>query len=125
MIQVIHLINGETIIGDVEGDVSEFYNIYDPFLMEKVDDDIMGKGLKMNYLLTFSEQNYVIIKNSSVLYSYTPSKNMTDYYKKLVEYKEEYNPEEMIEKTIEDMEDMDRHYRELISRRFRGDDDLN
>jgi hypothetical protein len=50
---------------------------------------------------------------------------MTDYYKKLVEYKEEYNPEEMIEKTIEDMEDMDRHYRELISRRFRGDDDLN
>lgn len=125
MIYVLHLINGETIIGEVEGDFSEYYNIYEPFLIERVDDDIMGKGLKINYLLTFSEQNCITIKNNSVLYSYIPSKNMTEYYKKLVEYKNEQSPEEMIEKTIKDMEDMDRQYRELISRKIRRNEDLN
>lgn len=126
MIQVIHLINGETIIGDVEGDVSEFYNVYDPFSIERVEDDNhYGTGLKMNYLLTFSAQNYVIIKNSGVLYSYKPSENMQNYYEKLVQYKNEENPEDMLEKTIKDMEDMDKHYRKLVSRRIRGDDDLN
>ena len=125
MIQIVKLINGEEIIGDVEGDFSEFYNIFEPFNITYVDEEKYGVGVKLDYILAFSQNNCVTIKNNSVLYSYIPSKNMTEYYKKLVEYKNEQSPEEMIEKTIKDMEDMDRQYRELISRKIRRNEDLN
>ena len=125
MIRIVKLINGETIIGEVDGDFSEFYNIYDPFVMTYVDDSIHGNGFKLNYLLEFSEKNYVTIRNSMVIYDYIPSKAVHEYYIKLVEYKNENDPSEMIQKTIEEMEDMDTHWRKLLSRRIRGDEDLN
>lgn len=117
--------NGETIIGEVDGDFSEFYNIYDPFVMVYVNDNMYGNGFKLNYLLEFSEKNYVTIRNSMVIYDYIPSKSVHEYYIKLVKYKNENDPSEMIQKTIEEMEDMDTHWRKLLSRRIRGDEDLN
>lgn len=125
MIRIIKLMNGETIIGEVDGDFSEFYNIYDPFVMVYVNDDMYGNGFKLNYLLEFSEKNYVTIRNSMVIYDYIPSKSVHEYYIKLVKYKNENDPSEMIQKTIEEMEDMDTHWRKLLSRRIRGDEDLN
>lgn len=125
MIRIIKLMNGETIIGEVDGDFSEFYNIYDPFVMVYVNDNMYGNGFKLNYLLEFSEKNYVTIRNSMVIYDYIPSKSVHEYYIKLVKYKNENDPSEMIQKTIEEMEDMDTHWRKLLSRRIRGDEDLN
>lgn len=125
MIQIVKLINGEEIIGDVEGDFSEFYNIFEPFNITYVDEEKYGVGVKLDYILAFSQNNCVTIKNNSVIYSYMPSSSLQDYYEKLIEYKNEQNPEELVKQTIQNMEDMDNHYRRLISKRLIGDDNVN
>ena len=125
MIKIVKLINGEEIIGDVEGDFSEFYNIFEPFNITYVDEEKYGVGVKLDYILAFSQNNCVTIKNNSVIYSYMPSSSLQDYYEKLIEYKNEQNPEELVKQTIQNMEDMDNHYRRLISKRLIGDDNVN
>jgi hypothetical protein len=125
MIRVLSLINGEKIIGEVEDDFSEYYNVVHPFDLEQVDDAVYGSGLKINYLLQHSQKNCITIKNNMVLYSYIPNENMRTYYEKLVQYKVEYKPDDMIEKTINDMEAMDKKYRQLLTRRLIGDEDVN
>ncbi len=125
MIKIVKLINGEEIIGDVEGDFSQFYNIFEPFNIKYVDEEKYGVGVKLDYILAFSQNNCVTIRNNSVIYSYMPSNNLQSYYEKLVEYKNEQNPDELVKQTIQNMEDMDNHYRKLISKRLIGDDNVN
>jgi hypothetical protein len=111
MIQIVKLINGDEIIGEVEGDFSEFYNIYEPFNMTRVDVEQYGMGVKLDYILAYSQNNCVTIKNNSVIYNYKPSENLKNYYEKLVEYKNEHDPDALIKETIQNMEEMDNHYR--------------
>lgn len=125
MIQIVKLINGDEIIGEVEGDFSEFYNIYEPFNMTHVDVEQYGMGVKLDYILAYSQNNCVTIKNNSVIYNYKPSENLKNYYEKLVEYKNEHDPDALIKETIQNMEEMDNHYRKLISKRLIGGDDVN
>lgn len=125
MIQIIKLINGDEIIGEVEGDFSEFYNIYEPFNMTRVDVEQYGMGVKLDYILAYSQNNCVTIKNNSVIYNYKPSENLKNYYEKLVEYKNEHDPDALIKETIQNMEEMDNHYRKLISKRLIGGEDVN
>lgn len=125
MIQIVKLINGDEIIGEVEGDFSEFYNIYEPFNMTRVDVEQYGMGVKLDYILAYSQNNCVTIKNNSVIYNYKPSENLKNYYEKLVEYKNEHDPDALIKETIQNMEEMDNHYRKLISKRLIGGDDVN
>lgn len=125
MIQIVKLINGDEIIGEVEGDFSEFYNIYEPFNMTRVDVEQYGMGVKLDYILAYSQNNCVTIKNNSVIYNYKPSENLKKYYEKLVEYKNEHDPDALIKETIQNMEEMDNHYRKLISKRLIGGEDVN
>ena len=125
MIQIVKLINGDEIIGEVEGDFSEFYNIYEPFNMTRVDVEQYGMGVKLDYILAYSQNNCVTIKNNSVIYNYKPSENLKNYYEKLVEYKNEHDPDAIIKETIQNMEEMDNHYRKLISKRLIGGEDVN
>lgn len=125
MIQIVKLINGDEIIGEVEGDFSEFYNIYEPFNMTRVDVEQYGMGIKLDYILAHSQNNCVTIKNNSVIYNYKPSENLKNYYEKLVEYKNEHDPDALIKETIQNMEEMDNHYRKLISKRLIGGEDVN
>ena len=125
MIQIVKLINGDEIIGEVEGDFSEFYNIYEPFNMTRVDVEQYGMGIKLDYILAYSQNNCVTIKNNSVIYNYKPSENLKNYYEKLVEYKNEHDPDALIKETIQNMEEMDNHYRKLISKRLIGGEDVN
>jgi hypothetical protein len=125
MIQIVKLINGDEIIGEVEGDFSEFYNIYEPFNMTRVDVEQYGMGVKLDYILAYSQNNCVTIKNNSVIYNYKPSENLKNYYEKLVEYKNEHDPDALIKETIQNMEEMDNHYRKLISKRLIGGEDVN
>lgn len=125
MIQIIKLINGDEIIGEVEGDFSEFYNIYEPFNMIRVDVEQYGMGVKLDYILAYSQNNCVTIKNNNVIYNYKPSENLKNYYEKLVKYKNEHDPDALIKETIQNMEKMDNHYRKLISKRLIGGEDVN
>jgi hypothetical protein len=124
MIKIIHITSCDTIIGDVEENASE-YIITNPFLMEIVDDPNQGSGVRMDYLLAFSKDNCVHIKKTDVMYNYNPSDRMEEYYNRLVEYSVNREHDKMLEETIESMQDMDRRYKKLMSRRFIGKDTVN
>ena len=52
MLKILHMISGNTLIGQVEENESE-YIVTHPFLMEIVDDSNEGSGIRMDYLLAF------------------------------------------------------------------------
>ena len=93
--------------------------------MDIVDDQDQGSGIRLSYLLTFSAQNSVQINKSSVVYDYQPSERMEEYYTRLVEYTVTKNHDAVIEETIESMEEMDRRWKKLLSRRFVGKSTVN
>jgi len=93
--------------------------------MTRVDVEQYGMGVKLDYILAYSQNNCVTIKNNSVIYNYKPSENLKNYYEKLVEYKNEHDPDALIKETIQNMEEMDNHYRKLISKRLIGGEDVN
>lgn len=124
MIKVIHLISCDTIVGDLEELESE-YVIHYPFLMEIVDDTEQGSGIRMDYLLAFSKDNCVHIKKNDVMYNYTPSDMMEEYYKRLVDYTVKHQTDKILKQTIEDMNEMDSRLKKLMTKRFVGKDTVN
>ena len=124
MNRVLHLTTGEEIIGVVsEGDST--FLITNPFWMDIVDDPDQGSGVRLSYLLAFSSQKSVQINKSSVVYDYTPSEKMAEYYTRLVEYTVTKNHDAVLEETLESMEDMDRRWKKMISSRFVGKSTVN
>jgi hypothetical protein len=93
--------------------------------MEIVDDTEQGSGIRMDYLLAFSKDNCVHIKKNDVMYNYTPSDMMEQYYKRLVEYTVNHETDKILKQTIENMEEMDARLKHLISQRFVGKDTVN
>jgi hypothetical protein len=124
MIKVIQLISSDTIIGDIRSRGDEYVIKY-PFLMEIVDDTEQGSGIRMDYLLAFSKDNCVHIKKNDVMYNYTPSDMMEEYYKRLVEYTVTHETDKILKQTIENMNEMDSRLKKLISQRFVGKDTVN
>jgi hypothetical protein len=124
MIKVIQLISSDTIVGDIRSRGDEYVIKY-PFLMEIVDDTEQGSGIRMDYLLAFSKDNCVHIKKNDVMYNYTPSDMMEQYYKRLVEYTVTHETDKILKQTIENMEEMDARLKHLISQRFVGKDTVN
>lgn len=124
MIKILHLISCDTIIGEVDEDSSE-YTITHPFIMDTVDDPDQGSGVRMDYLLTFSKDNCVHIKKSDVVYTYNPSERMEEYYTRLSEYTVTKDHDKVLKETIESMDEMDRRYKQLVSRKFVGKNTVN
>jgi hypothetical protein len=124
MIKVIQLVSGDTIVGNLRS-LGDEYVIKYPFLMEIVDDTEQGSGIRMDYLLAFSKDNYVHIKKNDVMYNYRPSDMMEQYYKRLVEYTVNHETDKILKQTIENMEEMDARLKHLISQRFVGKDTVN
>ena len=127
MIKVLHLINGEVLIGKIENDTdrSETYTIEQPFMMDIVDDSDEGSGIRMDYLLAFSKDNCVHIKKNAVLYDYNPSDRMERYYNKLVEYTVKHENDKILEQTLEGMDEMDRKMKSFIAQRLVGKSTVN
>jgi hypothetical protein len=124
MIKVIHLVSCDTIIGTLEENDDE-YIVTHPFLMEIIDDSDQGSGVRMDYLLAFSKDNCVHIKKNVVLYNYNPSDRMEEYYSRLVEYTAKRENDKILEETIEGMEEMDRRFKSLLSKRLVGKSTVN
>ena len=124
MIKVIQLISSDTIVGDIRSRGDEYVIKY-PFLMEIVDDTEQGSGIRMDYLLAFSKDNCVHIKKNDVMYNYTPSDMMEQYYKRLVEYTVTHETDKILKQTIENMNEMDSRLKKLISQKFVGKDTVN
>jgi hypothetical protein len=127
MIKVIHLINGEVLIGKIKNDTdrSATYTIEQPFMMDIVDDLNEGSGIRMDYLLAFSKDNCVHIKKNVVLYNYNPSNRLEEYYSRLVEFTAKRENDIMLKETLEGMEEMDRKMKSLLSRKLVGKSTLN
>ena len=125
MIKVFNMINGDEIIGAVEEDYSPEYTIEYPFYMSIVDDPYQGSGVRMDYVLTFSKQTSVQIRKSDVLFSYMPSDRMEEYYNRLVKYTTSRENDKILQETIESMDEMDKRYKSLVSRKLIGGSTIN
>ena len=124
MLKVMHLISCDTLIGEVEENEDE-YIITHPFLMEIVDDSDQGSGVRMDYLLAFSKDNCVHIKNDVVLYNYNPSDRMEEYYGRLVEFTAKRDNDVILKQTLESMDEMDSRLKSLLTRRLVGKSTVN
>jgi hypothetical protein len=127
MIKVLHLINGEVLIGKIKNDAerSAIYIIEQPFMMDIIDDSDEGSGIRMDYLLAFSKDNCVHIKKNVVLYNYNPSNRLEEYYSRLVEFTAKRENDIMLKETLEGMEEMDRKMKSLLSQKLVGKSTLN
>ena len=120
MIKVLHLINGEVLIGKIKNDTdrSATHTIEQPFMMDIVDDSDEGSGIRMDYLLAFSKDNCVHIKKNVVLYNYNPSDRMEEYYGRLVEFTAKRDNDVILKQTLESMDEMDSRLKSLLTRRL-------
>lgn len=127
MITILHIISGDTIIGDVTNniDIGSKYTIENPFSMVFVDDSENGSGVHMQHLLAYSQQTSVQIRKNSVVYTYTPSIKIEEYYKLLVDYSMKHDHDKFIQNTIDGMEEMDKTFKDLISQRFKRNSTIN
>ena len=124
MLKILHMISGNTLIGQVEENESE-YIVTHPFLMEIVEDSNEGSGVRMDYLLAFSKDNCVHIKKNVVLYNYNPSDRMEEYYGRLVEFTAKRDNDVILKQTLESMDEMDSRLKSLLTRRLVGKSTVN
>ena len=124
MLKILHMISGNTLIGQVEENESE-YIVTHPFLMEIVDDSDQGSGVRMDYLLAFSKDNCVHIKKNVVLYNYNPSNRLEEYYGRLVEFTAKRENDVMLKQTLEGMDEMDRKMKSFLTQRLVGKSTVN
>ena len=118
------MISGNTLIGQVEENESE-YIVTHPFLMEIVDDSNEGSGIRMDYLLAFSKDNCVHIKKNVVLYDYNPSDRMEEYYSRLVQFTTKRENDIILKHTLESMDEMDSRFKSLLSQKLIGKSTVN
>ena len=124
MLKILHMISGNTLIGQVEENESE-YIVTHPFLMEIVDDSNEGSGIRMDYLLAFSKDNCVHIKKNVVLYDYNPSDRMEEYYSRLVQFTTKRENDIILKQTLESMDEMDSRFKSLLSQKLIGKSTVN
>lgn len=95
MITIFKLINGEEIIGDVEGSTDAYYNVSDPMSIIGIrEDSPFNSGLRLRNTLVLSEEEFISVPLKSVVIQYKPSKPMCEYYLASVQYNKMYvNPE--------------------------------
>lgn len=127
MLKILHLVSGETLIGDIKNNIDESatYTIEHPFLMEIAEDLDEGSGLRMEYLLAFSKDNCVHIKKNVVLYDYNPSNRLEEYYGRLVEFTAKHENDRVLKQTLEGMDEMDRKMKSFLTQRFIGKNTVN
>lgn len=127
MITVLHIVSGDTIIGDVTNniDIESKYTIENPFSMVFVDDVENGSGVHMQHLLAYSQQTSVQIRKNSVVYTYTPSIKIEEYYKLLVDYNMKHDNDKLIQDTINGMEEMNETFKDLVSQKFKRKNTIN
>ncbi len=127
MITVLHIVSGDTIIGDVTNniDIESKYTIENPFSMVFVDDVENGSGVHMQHLLAYSQQTSVQILKNSVVYTYTPSIKIEEYYKLLVDYNMKHDNDKLIQDTINGMEEMNQTFKDLVSQKFKRKNTIN
>ena len=80
MIRIVKLINGEEIIGDVEEDTSEFFNIHDPMLIETTQSQQGYRGTGLSNMLSLSTDDFITIDRKNVLTSFTVKDIIKEYY---------------------------------------------
>ena len=106
MLKILHMISGNTLIGQVEENESE-YIVTHPFLMEIVDDSNEGSGIRMDYLLAFSKDNCVHINS------------------RLVQFTTKRENDIILKQTLESMDEMDSRFKSLLSQKLIGKSTVN
>lgn len=80
MIRIVKLISGEEIIGDVEEDTSEFFNVHDPMLLETTMSQSGYRGTGLSNLLSLSTDTFITIERKNVLTTYAVKDIIKEYY---------------------------------------------
>lgn len=110
MIKIVNLVNGEQIIGEVDSDCSEFYNIHEPYYIVDAMDDAGNSGTKLINVLTFSDNNYIVVNTNKVVFDMPASAHMSAYYNKVVKaMKKNSSTKKMIDDAMKQIDEMDEY----------------
>lgn len=124
MIRIVNLINGEQIIGEVDSDFSEFYNIHDPFYITESHYE-SSTGNKLTPVCTFSKKQYITVKSSAVVYDFEAADEVAEYYELLVDSIKKYPPQNPIKEAIKDLKDYEQKYLKMVAMLKPQGKDLN
>lgn len=85
MIQLVHLVSGDIIIGNTSNANSYHPQLWirDPMYVERTSDG----GMRLRDVMTLSEdQNQITIRRANILFTTTPLQEMIDYYEIAAKY---------------------------------------
>ena len=107
MITIVKLISGEEIIGEVEEDVSEFFNIHDPMLLESTTSQSGYIGTGLSNMLSLSTDVFITVDRKNVLTTFAVKDIIKEYY---VRVRQTINDDAMylesnIRQAIKDLDD--------------------
>ena len=80
MITIVKLLSGEEIIGEVEEDVSEFFNIHDPMLLESTTSQSGYRGTGLSNILSLSTDVFITVDRKNVLTTFAVKDIIKEYY---------------------------------------------
>lgn len=88
MKKILHLVNGEMVIGDLESepDATADVVIYHPMYIVQTMSDMAAVGFKLEDMLLFSSDDYVLVKQKNIVTTLTPSSSISEYHTHAVEF---------------------------------------
>jgi hypothetical protein len=113
MIRIVNLINGEQLIG-VVAESSNFYKITNPFYIIDAINNEGFVGSKLTNVLTFSSSEYIIVDKSKIIFDFEVSKQMCVYYEKLVSMHDKQIEDNIINEAINEMNQTEKRYQQLM-----------
>lgn len=125
MIQILNLVNGEQIIGDVHETWGRDLQVKDPFYIIDTTDEEGNSGTKLINVLTFSDEDVISITNSSVVFRFNASEHMIKYYQVILESSKKTNTQKMFHEAIENLKEMDNAMKEYMARTLIGKNSIN
>jgi hypothetical protein len=113
MIRIVNLINGEQLIGMVE-ESSNFYKITNPFYIIDAINNEGFVGSKLTNVLTFSPSEYIMVDKSKIVFDFKVSEQMCIYYEKLVSMHDKQIEDNIINEAINEMNQTEKRYQQLM-----------
>ena len=113
MIRIVNLINGEQLIG-VVAESSNFYKITNPFYIIDAINNEGFVGSKLTNVLTFSSSEYIMVDKSKIVFDFEVSEHMCIYYEKLVSMHDKQIEDNIINEAINEMNQTEKRYQQLM-----------
>lgn len=113
MIQIINLVNGEQIIGEVE-DLYDHCKVTHPFyIIDSINDEGLS-GFKLTNVLTFSASEFIVLNKEKIVFAFNVTESMVSYYKRLQALHSKTDADFIIREAMAEMDAAEQRYQKLM-----------